>query len=352
MKKSDKKNIAKSLNSSAKNIKQYFKKKLNQISKNLEEDILKSGDYKLKIITELVNDKILGNVLRINNIECGTCSYDCLYCPGGRKEISSNICLNQIPSFVLFYFAKHKVEELESKNIRIDCIALRPNGESSLDVNLFKTINMLKNLKYKIAVYTNGSMLWNYRIRENLLFADTVILKLDTLNFETWLKLNDPHPRLRFDLILDGIKLFSNSFSGKLITETMLVKGVNDSEVEIHAIAKFLKQLDLKSSIFRIPSLPASKKISQFEESNLAKIGAIISSEVPNSEMFCCPEYQNIFTSDDIIHEVQDIIRNHPIEKELIIDFFREKAIPANLLKEINSNEINFAGKKYLISSN
>jgi wyosine [tRNA(Phe)-imidazoG37] synthetase (radical SAM superfamily) len=131
-----------------------------------------------------------------------------------------------------------------------------PNGEPTLNANLAKDISLLREFGYKIAVLTNSSVIWNDKVQEDLMFADYVSIKIDTVNEGTWQTINRPHSRLRFQTILDGIERFSKSYQGILTTETMLVKDINDSLQEVEAIGTFLKKIKRNKSYFAIPTRP------------------------------------------------------------------------------------------------
>lgn len=66
-------------------------------------------------------------------------------------------------------------------------------------------------------------------------------LKLDSVTTSIWRRINRPHKLLELNCILDGISEFRRLFKGKLVTETMLIKGV-DYNRELGKIALFLKR--------------------------------------------------------------------------------------------------------------
>lgn len=71
------------------------------------------------------------------------------------------------------------------------------------------------------------------------MYADYVSLKVDTVNEETWLKINRPHQRLRYNLILSGIEQFSKRYKGKLTTETMLIKTLMTMKMRLINLVNF-----------------------------------------------------------------------------------------------------------------
>jgi len=80
-------------------------------------------------------------------------------------------------------------------------------------------------------------------VRENLQEVDLVSLKVDSVEEKIWRKVNHPHRNLCLKSILEGMLKFSESFKGKIITETMLIKNINDGSQNIKKVADFLAKL-------------------------------------------------------------------------------------------------------------
>ena len=130
-----------------------------------------------------------------------------------------------------------------------------------MDVNLGKEIDMLRSMGVPVAVLTNASLIDRADVREDLAKADLVSLKVDAVSEPFWLKVNRPHRSLSLLSILGGMRDFSRSFKGQLISETMLIDGVNDSEEEIGRIAEFLRDLELRTAYIAIPTRPPAEKL-------------------------------------------------------------------------------------------
>ena len=95
----------------------------------------------------------------------------------------------------------------------------------------------------KIAVITNASLTWREDVREDLMGADWVSLKVDSVREEVWRRINRPHRTLQLASILDGMLEFAKVYRGELATETMRVEGVNDSDDHLREVADFLARL-------------------------------------------------------------------------------------------------------------
>ena len=143
----------------------------------------------------------------------------------------------------------------------MDYLTFVPDGEPTLDVNLGKEIEMLRPMGLRVAVLTNASLIDRADVREDLAKADLVSLKVDAVSEPFWHRVNRPHRSLSLLGILGGMRDFSRSFKGQLISETMLIDGVNDNEEEIGRIAEFLRDLELRRAYIAIPTRPPAEKL-------------------------------------------------------------------------------------------
>ena len=189
-----------------------------------------------------VPSRRLGKSLGINNIPAKNCTYSCIYCQLGRT-------LNMMVERKAFYKpeeilkeVERKVKEATSRNERIDYLTFVPDGEPTLDINLGEEINLLKQIGIPVAVITNASLLWLEDVEKDLMDADLVSLKVDAVSEDLWRRINRPHKSLSLSKILGGVSNFTREFNHKIITETMLVEGVEYAG-EFEKIAEFLKDL-------------------------------------------------------------------------------------------------------------
>ncbi len=172
-----------------------------------------------------VPSRRLGRSLGINNIPPKICTYSCVYCQVGK---TLRMQVERGPFYEpeeIFKSVKNKVKSARKKGESIDYLTFVSDGEPTLDSNLGHEIDQLKTLGIKIAVITNGSLINRDDVRADLLKADWVSLKFDSIWKTDWRKINRPHAELELELILEGMLDFSKIFSGELVTETMLIHG-------------------------------------------------------------------------------------------------------------------------------
>jgi wyosine [tRNA(Phe)-imidazoG37] synthetase (radical SAM superfamily) len=131
-----------------------------------------------------------------------------------------------------------------------------PDGEPTLDVNLGKEIGLLKGLGIPIAVITNGALVYRDDVKEDLRKADWVCFKVDAVSERMWRKINRPHQDLDLKIVLGGMKDFATGFAGTLTTQTMLIKGHNDTSEEIAGLAEFTRDLGPAITYLSVPTRP------------------------------------------------------------------------------------------------
>jgi len=206
-----------------------------------------------------VPSRRLGKSLGINNIPDKVCSYACVYCQIGRTLRMEIDRRSFYPPGLVFEEVKRKAWEAKEKGEKIDYLTFVPDGEPTLDANLGQEIEMLKALNIPLAILTNSSLIWREDVREDLLKLNLVSLKLDAVSENLWRRIDRPHKTLRLDKILEGMLEFRKEFKGKLVTETMLIDGINYSE-EFERIAHFLKELKPDIAYIAVPTRPPWEK--------------------------------------------------------------------------------------------
>jgi len=351
-------------------IKSAFKKKMEMICANFEKTILLDPSFidtmcinqensifinsssNGNVVFGPVPSRRLGYSLGINTMKYKACTYNCIYCQVGRTRR----CLIKRDKFLnsqeVFDLVKKKIELLTEQHTHIDYISIVPNGEPTLNVNLSKEIMLLRELGYKIAVFTNSSLLWNDDVKESLSFADYVSVKVDTVNEATWIRLDRPHGKLKFDALLNGIVDFSKSYHGILTTETMLVKNINDNLVELEELCGYLQNLKRSKSYFAVPVRPpAEGYVTAPDLPTLSEISSFLKNRIADSEMLFFPEGNDFKGAGSIEEELLGIMSVHPMTEEALNKFIKNKDGDPDTLKHMIDNklitQINFDGKTF-----
>jgi len=283
-----------------------------------------------------VPSRRLGQSLGINNIPPKVCTYSCVYCQIGKTiELST-----QRQAFYtaddLAREVTEKVDELRKRQTKIDYLSFVPDGEPTLDRNLGKNIDRIRPLNIKIAVITNGSLLNREDVRENLQKADLVSLKVDAISNKTWLKTDRPHKSLDLKAILDGMLEFKAIFKGDIITETMLLKGMNDSHEEIKRIAEFLTTLKPQKSYISIPTRPtAVKGVLPASDQALNMAYQVFKETLPKAEYLIGNEGNEFGFSGNIEEDLLGITSVHPMREEAVKEYLKKAGADWDVITDL-----------------
>jgi len=299
----------------------------------------------MSIIFGPIPSRRLGRSLGINNIPPKICSYSCVYCQIGVTDSMSIKRKNYYLLDEVFKEVSEKVKQLQSAGEKIDYLTFVPDGEPTLDINLGKEIDLLKPLGVKIAVITNSSLLWDENVRNDLMNADWVSVKIDTVDEKLWHKIDRPNGKLDLQKIITGIKTFASAFKGTLVTETMLVKGINDDTESIQKTAEIISQIKPEKSFILVPTRPPAEKfVEPPSEENLNIAYQIFCTLLSDVELLISNEGTNFSYSSNAEKELLSILAVHPMRKDAIETFINkanskwdliEKLINKSVLKEV-----------------
>ena len=299
----------------------------------------------MSIIFGPIPSRRLGRSLGINNIPPKICSYSCVYCQIGVTDSMSIKRKNYYLLDEVFKEVSEKVKQLKSAGEKIDYLTFVPDGEPTLDINLGKEIDLLKPLGVKIAVITNSSLLWDENVRNDLMNADWVSVKIDTVDEKLWHKIDRPNGKLDLQKIITGIKTFASAFKGTLVTETMLVKGINDDIESIQKTAEIISQIKPEKSFILVPTRPPAEKfVEPPSEENLNIAYQIFCTLLSDVELLISNEGTNFSYSSNAEKELLSILAVHPMRKDAIETFINkanskwdliEKLINKSVLKEV-----------------
>jgi len=271
------------------------------------------------IIFGPVPSRRLGHSLGINNIPPKICTYSCSYCQLGRTikmQIERQIFYDK--DYIL-QAVKDKVNLTRKSGEMIDYLTFVPDGEPTLDINLGPEIDLLKPLGIPIAVITNSSLIWQPDVRKDLMRADWVSIKVDTVEDRIWRKIDRPHRKLDLDLILEGALEFSRTFKGKLVTETMLVVNINDADQHLTQVADFLSQIQPDVVYLAIPTRPPAEKWVQApDEYILNRAYHIFNDKVKHVEYLTGYEGGAFASTGNIEEDILSITAVHPMREDAV----------------------------------
>lgn len=303
-----------------------------------------------RIVFGPVPSRRFGKSLGINNIFLPKrCSYSCVYCQIGETQIYQIERKEFYKPEEIKRQVKEIIENLKDK--KIDYISFVPDGEPTLDINLGKEIEILKEFGIKIAVITNSSLIWRDDVRDDLKKADCVSLKVDAMSDDIWEKINRPYKEIKLQKILKGIEIFSNEFEGELLTETLFVKNVNDYEKEIEKIGDFLKKIKPDIAYIGFPTRPPTEKWVEIPEKEKIDFAYIVFKNKGINVKIMEKKGEEFGSTGNLIEDILSILSVHPMSQKEIEKFLRDNGGSFDLIEELISkrkiNQVEYMGEKY-----
>ncbi len=300
-----------------------------------------------------VPSRRLGKSLGVNNIPDKVCSFACVYCQIGR---TLRMELERRPFYepeLIFEEVREKVEEAERKGERIDYITFVPDGEPTLDINLGREADLLKGLGIPLAILTNSSLIWREDVREDLLKFDFVSLKVDAISEEIWRRVDRPHKSLSLEKILNGMLEFRKAFKGKLVTETMLIDGVDYGD-EFEKIADFLEELKPDIAYIAIPTRPPAEEwVRPAKEEVINRAFQAFVEKLGEGRVEYLIGYEgNAFAfTGNVEEDLLSITSVHPMREDAVKELLRKASanwsVVEKLLKEGRLIELEYNGKRF-----
>jgi len=301
-----------------------------------------------------VPSRRLGQSLGINNIPPKICSYACIYCQLGRTLTMQTERVDFYDPQRIFEEVQKKVEEVTTAGESVDYLSFVPDGEPTLDLNLGRTIDLIRPLGIKIAVITNSSLIWREDVRDELARADWVSLKVDSVRGDVWRRIDRPHGKLSLTQILDGVFAFSESFAGRLVTETMLVEGVNESTELLEELASFLARLRPDTAYLAIPTRPPTETdVRAPDEAGITRAWSILSGVLDNVEYLTGYEGNTFFSGGRVDNDLLAITSVHPMRADAVDALLARRGADRSVVQRLVDAgelvEVEYGGQSFLM---
>jgi wyosine [tRNA(Phe)-imidazoG37] synthetase (radical SAM superfamily) len=295
-----------------------------------------------------VPSRRLGRSLGVNHVPPKTCSYSCVYCQLGRTD---NMILGRRRFYDPGLIVEQVRERVEAAGDEIDYVTFVPDGEPTLDMNLGEMIEAVNGMGAETAVIGNASLLWMEEVRNDLMAADWVSVKVDAVTEEAWRRVDRPHGGLDHGTVLDGVRTFAREYGGTLSTETMLVDGFNDSGEASH-VARFLRELDADISYVAIPTRPpAEASVKPACEEAVNRAYQVFSGVLGNVEYLIGYEGNAFASSGDFEKDLLSITAVHPMREEAVEALLRRDGSGwgevERLIREEKLVELEYMGNRF-----
>jgi wyosine [tRNA(Phe)-imidazoG37] synthetase (radical SAM superfamily) len=181
----------------------------------------------------------LGLSLGVDLVPSKTCTYDCIYCEAGRTtchtiDVESFFPINEI----------EKELEIAIEKNRPDTITLAGSGEPTLNSSIDEIIAVIrKKTGTKIALLTNGSLLWREDVLRKVLSVDIILPTFSTVFDKTFTSIHRPCAGLNPERLIKGLKNLRKNYKGLIFLEVILLSGMNDTDREIEALNQTIREI-------------------------------------------------------------------------------------------------------------
>jgi wyosine [tRNA(Phe)-imidazoG37] synthetase (radical SAM superfamily) len=283
----------------------------------------------MKYVYGPVPSRRLGNSLGIDPIPSKTCNYQCIYCQLGKTTNFTNVSKNYFPKEEIIAEMENAIKINDN---RFDYITFVGSGEPTLYKDLNDLITEAKKLSEKpICVITNGSLLYKKEVQDALVNSDVVLPSLDAGDEKSFIKINRPHPSIRFEKMIQGLIDFRKIFRGQFWIEIMLMKGINDTKEELLKIKEKLDLIKPDRIDINIPIRPPVEKWVKLPDKKIIPVLDEIFGDFNNITF---PEEGSFsIYSLNFEKEILSILERHPMREDQIIETFSCSGLNRNEIK-------------------
>ena len=124
---------------------------------------------------------------------------------------------------------------------------------------------------------------------------------------------------LELSSMLAGMREFAGTFAGKLVTETMLVAGVNDGDGCLTKVVSFIHALEPSIAYLSIPTRPpALKRVRAPDEETVNRAYRIFTDKLEHVEYLIGYEGDAFAFTGDIQNDLLSITAVHPMRREAV----------------------------------
>lgn len=275
-----------------------------------------------------VPSRRLGRSLGIDLIPHKICTYDCIYCQIGNTTDKTLVRKEYVPVREILEEVKRFLKEETSS---IDHLSLSGSGEPTLHSQIRSVIEGIKTItSIPVAVITNGSLLYEEEVRQDLLHADIVLPSLDAVSSEVFMRINRPRPGFSIEKVIEGMVEFRKVYKGQIWLEILFCKGVNDSKEELLRMKKAVDRIQPDrihlNTVVRPPSEKWAAPLSQKEMEEIQVYFGEKASIITEFD-----RHPSSISGRDIKEEILEVLKRRPLS---LSDLSKGMGIPQNELDE------------------
>ena len=239
-----------------------------------------------------VPSRRLGISLGVDLVPKKVCSLNCVYCEVGHTTKLTT----ERKEYILYDKVTSELEHYFENNPNPDYITFSGSGEPTLNSRIGDVLQFIKQKKSDIpvAVLTNGTLLSDKKVRDELMDANVVLPSLDAATEITFRKINRPSPQLTVEKYIQGLIDFRNEFSGQIWLEVFLIPGYNDNIDDLKALKNAFR--DIKPDHIQLNTLDRPGTIANIHAAGHEDLKKIVDYwKLDNVEIIAAaPERKNI----------------------------------------------------------
>jgi wyosine [tRNA(Phe)-imidazoG37] synthetase (radical SAM superfamily) len=252
----------------------------------------------------------LGRSLGIDLVPYKICTYDCIYCQIGKTTERTLSRKEYIPVNEILEEVKRFLKEETSS---IDHLSLSGSGEPTLHSQIRSVIEGIEALtSIPVAVITNGSLLYQEKVRQDLLPADLVLPSLDAVTSEVFMRINRPRRGFSIEKVIEGLVEFRKVYKGQIWLEILFCKGVNDGKEELLKMKKVVDRIQPdRIHLNTVVRPPSEKWVVPLNQKKMEEMRAFFGEKASIISEF--DRHPPAVTERDIKEEILKILRRRPL---------------------------------------
>lgn len=189
-----------------------------------------------------VPSRRLGMSLGVDMVPKKVCSLDCIYCEVGKTTNLTAQRAEYVPAHEIIA----ELEDFFKTHPDPEVITFSGYGEPTLNSAIGPVIDYIKSIRpgLPLALLTNGTLLFDKQVREDVLKVDYILPSLDAATEEVFQKINRPDPSLDLQGYIRALADFRKDFSGQMWLEVFVVPGYNDTTHELDLLKEAILNIN------------------------------------------------------------------------------------------------------------
>lgn len=190
-----------------------------------------------------INSRRLGRSLGVDLIPLKTCPLDCVYC---EAKATTDLTMER-REYVPVDVVLAELEETLKTSPELDYITFSGSGEPTLNSRIGDVVKFVKSRypQYKLCLLTNGLLLGEAQLQQEIAGVDLLIPSLDGSNAAEYEAINRPVKSMPFDKMLAGLLDYLPRAPMPVYLELFVLPGVNDSDASIGRFSEIIRQLQV-----------------------------------------------------------------------------------------------------------